>query len=197
METNQTTSKIYKPHINGKTKRPGTLQYHYLGPTVAVVAGKIYPTIGQLCFRRNFQTVRNLQKRTTEMSLEGPKMVGERYGLARNGLKWPKNQENSGDPRWPPPPPLFHRPDPSASGGNWLGNFTCVIVRRSCFPLAGACCRWLAGDASFGPELHGSQIGQNNPTRCSRFWRVFPRVLELKMVFWGLGFHLTLKVMFI
>ena len=25
----------------------------------------------------------------------------------------------------------------------------------------------------------------NCPTWCSRFWRVFPRVLELKMVFWG------------
>ena len=29
------------------------------------------------------------------------------------------------------------------------------------------------------------------------FWRVFPRVLELKMVFWGIGFHLAPKVMFI
>ena len=37
----------------------------------------------------------------------------------------------------------------------------------------------------------------NDPTWCSRFWRVFPRVLELKMVFWGLGFHLAPKFMFI
>ena len=37
----------------------------------------------------------------------------------------------------------------------------------------------------------------NGPTWCSRFWRVLHRVLELKMVFWGLGFHLTSKVMFI
>ena len=28
-------------------------------------------------------------------------------------------------------------------------------------------------------------------------WRVLPRVLELKMVLWGLGFHLEPKVMFI
>ena len=28
-------------------------------------------------------------------------------------------------------------------------------------------------------------------------WRVLPRVLELKMVLWGLGFHLAPKVMFI
>ena len=195
METNQTISKIYKPHINGKPKRLGTHQYHYLGPTVAVVAEKLDPTVDQLCFHRNFQTVRNLQKGTTEMGSEGPKMVGGRYGLAENGLKWPKNQENSCDPQWPPPP--LRRLDPCASSCGWPGNFTGVIVRRSCFPLAGACCRWLAGDASFGPILHGSQMGQNNPTRCSRFWRVFPRVLEIKMVFWGLGFHLELKVMFI
>ena len=42
-------------------------------------------------------------------------MVGERYGLAGNGLKWPKNQETSGDPRWPP----LRRPDPGSSGGGW------------------------------------------------------------------------------
>ena len=29
-------------------------------------------------------------------------MVERSYGVARNGLKWPKNQENTGDPRWPP-----------------------------------------------------------------------------------------------
>ena len=171
-KTNQTISKIHKPYINGKPKRLGTHQYLYLGPTVAVVAEKLDPTVGQLCFRRNFQTVRNLQKGATEMSSEGPKMVGGRYGLAGNGLKWPKNQEKSGDPRWPPPSPL-RWPDPGASGGSWLGNFTGVIVRRSCFPLAGACCRWLAGDASFGPKLHGSQMGQNDPTRCSRFLESF------------------------
>ena len=72
------------------------------------------------------------------MSSEGPKMVGGRYGLAGNGLNWPESQEKSGDPRWPPPPPL-HRPDPGASSCGWPGNFTGVIVRRSCFPLASAC----------------------------------------------------------
>ena len=34
-------------------------------------------------------------------------------------------------------------------------------------------------------------------TWCSRFWRVFPRVLELKMGVLGLGFHLACKTMFI
>ena len=96
-------SKIHKPYINGKPKRPKTHQYHYLGPKIAVVAEKLDPIVGQLCFHRNIQTVRNLQKGATEMSLEGPKMVGGRYGLAENGLKWPKSQEKSGDPQWPPP----------------------------------------------------------------------------------------------
>ena len=96
------------------------------------------------------------------MSPEGPKMVGGRYGLAVNGLKWPESQEKFGDPWWPLP--SLRRPDLGASGGGWPGNFTDVIVRRLCFPLAGACCRWLAGDASFGSKLHGSQMGQNDPT---------------------------------
>ena len=191
-KTNQMMSKIHKPYINGKPKKPGTHQYHYLGPTFVVVAGKLDPTAGQLCFRRIFQTVRNLQKGTTEMSSEGPKMVGGRYGVGR---KCPEIAEKSGDPRWQPPP--LRRLNSGVSGDGWPGNFTGVIVRRSCFPLVDACCRWLAGDASFGPKLHDSQMGPNKPTRCSRFWRVFPRVLELKMVFWGIGFHLAPKVMFI
>ena len=160
-----------------------------------MVAEKLDLTVGQLYFRRNFQTVRNPQKWITDMSSEGPKMVERRYGLAENGLKWPKNQERFGDPRWPPPP--LRRPDSSASGGGWPGNFTGVIVRRLRTSLAGACCRLMACGASFGPKLHGSQIGQNDPTRCSRFWRIFPRVLEFKMVFWELGFHLAPKFMYI
>ena len=98
-------------------------------------------------------------------------MVGGRYGLAGNGLKWLKNQETSDDPQWPQP--SLRRPDPGSSGGGWPGNFTGVIVRRLCFPLAGACCMWMPGDASFGPKLHGSQMGQNDPTRCSRFLESF------------------------
>ena len=112
--------------------------------------------------------------------------------MARNGRKIKKDPVTHGGRRR-----LFRRIDPGVSGGGWPGNFTGMIVWRSCFPLAGACCRWMAGDTSFGPKLHGSQMGQNDPTRCSRFWRVFPWVLELKMVFGGLGFHLAPKFMFI
>ena len=31
----------------------------------------------------------------------------------------------------------------------------------------------------------------NGPTLCSQFGELFPRVLELKRVFWGIGFHLA------
>ena len=65
-----------------------------------MVAGKLDPTVGRICFCRIFQTMMNLEKRTTEMSSEGPKMVGERYGSAWNGQKMTK----SGDPRWRLPP---------------------------------------------------------------------------------------------
>ena len=99
-KTNQTTSKIYKLYINGKPKRPGTQKYPYFGPKFAVVSGKLDPTVGQICFRLIFQTVRNLRKGTIGMSSEGPKMVGGRYGSAKNGQKTSK----SGDPPWRPPP---------------------------------------------------------------------------------------------
>ena len=95
-KTNQTTSKFHKPHIYGKPKRPGTHHYPYHGPKVAVVAGKLDLIVGRICFCRIFQTVMNLEKRTTEMSSEGPKMVEERYGSVWNGRKMTK----SGDPRW-------------------------------------------------------------------------------------------------
>ena len=87
-KTNQTTSKIYKLYIKGKPKRLGTHQYPYLGPKVAVVAEKLDPIVCQICFRRIFQTVRNLRKRTTGMSSEGPKMGKE--GMGRPGMaeKW-------------------------------------------------------------------------------------------------------------
>ena len=95
-KTNQTTSKIYKLYINGKHKRSETQRYPYLGPKVAVVAGKLDPTVGQICFRSIFQTVRNLRKGTTGMSSEGPKMVGGRYESAWNGQKMGKFD----DPPW-------------------------------------------------------------------------------------------------
>ena len=98
-KTNQTTSKIYKLYINGKPKRPGTQQYPYLGPKVSVVAEKLNPTVDQTCFRRIFQTVRNLKKRTTGMSSEGLKMGGGRYGSTWNDRKMKK----IGDPPWWPP----------------------------------------------------------------------------------------------
>ena len=51
------------------------------------------------------------------MSSGGLKMVERSYGVTKNGLNLPKNQENTGDPRWPPPP--LRRLDPGASDGGW------------------------------------------------------------------------------
>ena len=99
-KTNQTTSKIYKLYINTKPKRPGTQQYPYLGPKVAAVVGKLDPIVGQICFRRIFQTVRNLGKGIAGMSSKGPKMGGGRYGPAWNGRKIEKSDDSS----WRPPP---------------------------------------------------------------------------------------------
>ena len=31
----------------------------------------------------------------------------------------------------------------------------------------------VAGDASHGPKPNGSQMGQNDPIRCSQYWGVF------------------------
>ena len=129
-----------------------------------MVVGKLDPTIGQLCFHRNFQTVRNLQKRTTEMSSRGSKILGGRYGLAENGLKWPKKWEISGDPRWPPPPlrrrrlsVKFHRHGrPEVE--HLLGWRVCTVVGQS---------RLLWSKTS---RLAN---GQNDPTGCSRFGEFF------------------------
>ena len=47
-----------------------------------MVAGKRDPIVDQIYFCRIFQTVMNLEKRTKEMSLKGPKMVERRYEFA-------------------------------------------------------------------------------------------------------------------
>ena len=64
-----------------------------------MVAEKLDPTVSQLCFCCIFQTVRNLQKGTTEMSSDGPKMVERRYGLAGNGRKIKKSPVTHGGRR--------------------------------------------------------------------------------------------------
>ena len=47
-----------------------------------MVAEKFDPIVGRICFCRIFQMVMNMEKRTMEMSSEGPKMVEKRYGSA-------------------------------------------------------------------------------------------------------------------
>ena len=166
-KTNQTTSKIYKVYINGKPKRPGTWQYPYLGPKVSVVGEKLDPTVRQICFRHIFQTVRNLRKGTTGMSSGGPKMGGERYGLTLNGQKIGK----SDDPPWRPPP---HSPARSGLVRRWfavkLGGGIVWWWRSS---LAGACSKWVAGDASHGQKRFGLKAVHKDPIRIHGFWRFF------------------------
>ena len=85
-------SKFDKPHINGKPKRPGTQWYHYLGQTVAVVAGKPDLSFGRFRIQCNFQTVRNLQKRDHVDEFRRSKNGGkELWG----GLRWPENGRKS------------------------------------------------------------------------------------------------------
>ena len=64
-----------------------------------MVSEKLDPTVCIICFCRIFQTVMNLEKRTKEMSSEGPKMVERRYGLAENGRKIKKGQVTHGGRR--------------------------------------------------------------------------------------------------
>ena len=88
-------------------------------------------------------------------------------------------------------------PDSGVSGDYWPGNFTGKIASPCSSSLASACARVVAGDASHDQNLFGLQMGQNDPVRCSRFWGVFSRALELKMSVLGLGFSLSHKTMFI
>ena len=69
-----------------------------------MVARKLDPTAGRVCFCLFFQMVMNLEKRTTEMSLEGPKMVEKGMGSPEMAEKH-KNPATQGSGshrvRWP------------------------------------------------------------------------------------------------
>ena len=129
-----------------------------------------------------------------EMSSEGPKILVGRYGMAENGLKLPKNQEKPGVLWWSPP--QLHRPDPGSSGDGWPGNFTVGIVWMSPSSLSGACCRWPAVGASFGPNPHGSQMVKR-PNLVFTILESFSKGFGAQEGVLGLGFHLESKVMFI
>ena len=77
-----------------------------------MVAGKLDPTVGQICFHRIFQTVRNLRKGTTGISSESPKMGGERgMGLPGMAGKHQNPATHHGGRR------RVRRPDLGESGG--------------------------------------------------------------------------------
>ena len=87
-KTNQTTSKIYKPYINGKPKRPETHQYPYLGPKVAVVAGKLDPTVDRICFLSYLSNGDESGEKDPGNEFRGSKNGGKEVLV---GLKLPEN----------------------------------------------------------------------------------------------------------
>ena len=78
-----------------------------------MVAEKLDPTVVQTCFRRIFQTVRNLKKMTMGMSSEGPKMGEGGMGRPRVAGKQQNPVTHRGDRR------RVRQPDPGASDGDW------------------------------------------------------------------------------
>ena len=54
-----------------------------------MVAGKLDPTVGQICFRRIFQTVRNLGKGTTGMGSLNT-IVQRVQKWREGGMGWPR-----------------------------------------------------------------------------------------------------------
>ena len=167
-KTNQTTSKIRKPYINGKPKRQETHQYPYLSPKVVVVAEKLDPTVGQLYFCLIFQTVRNLQKGTTGMSSEGPKMVEGIVSCSARVQRRFAVKFHGRDhltllllPRWR----------------------VCKVGGRSRLPQL---------------KLERPKNGSKRPSSVfTILGRFFSRVLEIKMSVLGVGFHLSCKARFI
>ena len=145
------------------------------------------PTVGQTSFHRIFQTVRNLQKRTTEMSSEGPKMGGGRYGSAWNGRKTKKTS----DPPWRSPPRsparsvLVRRRFAVTFGRQ--GRLTLLFLpgRRVC----------KVGGINHLPRLKPDwpENGSKQPSSGPRVLGNFSRVLKLKMSVLGLGFYLARK----
>ena len=156
------------------------------------MAGKLDPTVGELCFCRIFQTVRNLQKGTMGMSSEGPKMVGGRYGSAWSGQKMQKN----GDPRRRSPPPS------PARSGHVRRRFAVKFHGRdhlTLLLLPGRHVYKVCGRSRLPRlKLERPENGSKWPNSVfTILWSFFSRVLELKMSVLGLGFHLAHKARFI
>ena len=155
-----------------------------------MVAEKLDLTFGRFCFRCNFQTVRNLQKETTEMSSGGPKMVDRSYGVAR---KWPEITK-SGDKTVQPPsgsPARSRRVRLRLAVKFYSRHRPAVahLMVRCVYSNNGRWCLvWF--------NLPRRANGQNDPTR-SRFGELLPRVFGAQKVSWGLRFHLESQTMFI
>ena len=156
-----------------------------------MVAGKLDPTFGQTFFHRIFQLVRNLRKRTTGMSSEGPKMGVGRYGSAWNGRKIGK----SGDPPWRALSRLSERSE------HVRRRLARKFYRRGrlailLFP-SWLVCKGGGRNRLPRPKPVWLKNGSKRPSSGSTGFREFSRVLEFKMSVLGLGLYLARKTMFI
>ena len=134
-----------------------------------MVAGKPDLTFDRFRFRCNFQTVRNLQKGTTEMSSGGPKMVEMSYGVARKWLENGRKSQKSGDKTVQPPSgsPARSRRVRRRLAVKFYGRHRPVVahfmVRRVYSNNGRWCLVWF--------NLPRRANGQNDPTRVHKFWR--------------------------
>ena len=131
-----------------------------------MVAGKPDLTFDRFRFRCNFQMVLNLQKRTTEMSSRGPKMVEMSYGVAGNGRK----SQKSGDKTVQPPSgsPARSRRIRRRLAVKFYGRHRPVLAHLMVWRVYSNsgwwCLVWF--------NLPRRTNGQNDPTRVHKFWRV-------------------------
>ena len=87
-KTNQTTSKIYKQHINGNPKRPGTHQYPHLGPKGCCGGRKTRSNCRPTLFLSYLSNNEESAKRHHGNEFRGSKNGGNEVWV---GLKWPQN----------------------------------------------------------------------------------------------------------
>ena len=162
-----------------------------------MVAGKPDLTFGRFRFRCNFQTVRNLQKGTTEMSSGGPKLVEMSYMVAGNGRKWTEMAGKSQIFRWFT---VAVAAASSARSRRVRRRFAVKFHRRDCLDVAHLLGRRVSPVADrwclVWSDLSRLAIEQKAQFG-SRFGELLPRVFGAQRVSWGIGFHLESQTMFI
>ena len=146
-----------------------------------MVAGKLDLTVGQLCFRRNFPTVRNLQKGTTKMSSGGSKNGGKKLW---GGLKWPKMVEKSRNARLPM---VVAAATSSARSRRVRWRLAMKFGQHDRLDVLLPPVRHVYSDSGrwclVWSNLPRLANGQNDPTRVHKFWRTSLGFLSLRWCF--------------